>query len=514
MSFRAGDAIGPYTLISPVGKGGMGQVWRAARPASFEVALKLIRADELESSAASRFLDEARIGLLLKHPNIVTNYDVGVDGEMLFIAMRLIAGPSLSALAKRCVERNRKFAPEVIAYVGMSIARALHFANSELALVHRDVSPQNILLEKNGAVFLTDFGVARSKSQLHTTARGIARGKPAYMSPEQVRDQELDVRSDLFALGIVLHELVTTKRLFKRDTILDSMNAVLKARASRVHSGAPKLDAIIAQLLSKDRGSRPKDAHEAARLLEPLAMNGTAMLAALIRDEELKPPRRSSRRLRATFTPRFSLPLVMLKSRFTIGALAGMLGIASSAYVLHQYRRHPVIYIEPHHTAPRTATLRYGSQASKDWFSRVRNRCTEQHVDEAVAERLKDDAWDERGYAAACLSLAGKIEASRAAIGALEPEDRRFAAAILFNVAHPIADAGDEAFAEPLMSLAAEFWPENYQALFHAGMADYAAQRFPRAREKLTRFLELADGANHASSRSAARDALQKMNTP
>jgi serine/threonine protein kinase len=238
--FEAGMLVGRYQLLFRLGKGGMGEVWAATvNQSQFDfqkqIALKLLRSKDLHTNAATMFRDEAKAASELQHSAIVSTVDLGQDGDILFIAMDMVRGPSLTALLQRLVINKRKMSPGIVAYIGKQISSALHYAHDravvdgqKLKLVHRDVSPHNVLLDLNGSIKLTDFGVARTAIQEHLSHVGTVRGKPSYMAPEQVAGADIDARTDVFALGIVLYESSCLKRLFGRSNPVKSMDAVMK----------------------------------------------------------------------------------------------------------------------------------------------------------------------------------------------------------------------------------------------------------------------------------------------
>ncbi|MBK6686289.1 MAG: serine/threonine protein kinase [Deltaproteobacteria bacterium] len=277
-----GLVIGPYQLDFRLGVGGMGEVWSARQEGGDRVAIKLLRTD-LDPADHQLFVDEARTALVLEHPNIVRTYDVGDASELgyYYIVMEQIAGPSVSVLLQTCQQQDVKVAPEVVAYIGQQIARALHYAHAEanlggrlLHLVHRDLTPHNILLDPAGRALLTDFGVARTDVQEHRTQTGTIRGKPAYMSPEQVSQEPVDQRTDLFSLGIVLYEMATLRRLFGRANMILSIRALVEDEPVPIPQLVPgfpePLWEVIAQMLQKRRNKRIGSAAEVDQALSAL----------------------------------------------------------------------------------------------------------------------------------------------------------------------------------------------------------------------------------------------------
>ncbi len=304
--------VGRYQLLFRLGKGGMGEVW-AARQASgvafgFQkvVALKVFRSLELTSNAALMFLDEAKAASVLQHPCIVPTVDLGRHRDLLFIAMDLVQGPSLTTLLQRLVINRGRVPATLIAYIGIRLASALDYAHNRalyqgqpLNLVHRDVSPHNVLIDvHSGEVRLTDFGVARTSIQDHESRVGTVRGKPSYMAPEQVVGGDIDHRTDLFALGIVLYETSCLKRLFGRTSPIKSMDAVLKHNPKPlpdlVESFPPSLWRIIKRALAKDPQDRWSSASEMLDALSDAARGlagGASPGHDLVRlvDEHFKP---------------------------------------------------------------------------------------------------------------------------------------------------------------------------------------------------------------------------------
>ncbi len=300
---QPGQNVGPYRLLFPLGKGGMGEVWAAQRgDGSKAIALKLVSLPSMDSRHAGLFADEARLAVTLQHPAIVRTFEVGVDRDFCFLAMELVRGPSLGALLQRLSKRRRVLEPAVVARIGLAVATGLDYAHGlerdgqPLQLVHRDVSPQNILIDERGRALLTDFGIARSSGQLHTTVVGGVLGKPAYMAPEQVLADEVDARTDLFALGVVLYEAACTRRLFARPTRAASLSAVVRYAPiglNRLDPTVPAaLSAIIMRLIEKSPARRFQTAAELALALHPVA-------------EELAKPERAATSLQRAISGEF-----------------------------------------------------------------------------------------------------------------------------------------------------------------------------------------------------------------
>ncbi len=279
-----GMPFGRYELLKRIAAGGMGEVY-LARQAGLEGFEKLLVVKVLlpnlaeDSEFIAMFLDEARIAARLDHPNIGQIYDLGeVDGAY-YIAMEYIRGDDVVRLWKQARLKKKPVPMALAARIAADAAAGLDYAhkatgadNEPLNLVHRDVSPQNILVTFDGGVKLIDFGVAKAAGRMSHTTTGTIKGKYAYMSPEQISGGDIDHRSDVFALGVVLYEMLTSVRLFKRDTEVATLQAVsacdIPPPASLNPNIDPMLSGILLKALAQDRGDRYEDAQAFRMALE------------------------------------------------------------------------------------------------------------------------------------------------------------------------------------------------------------------------------------------------------
>ena len=229
-----GQLLGHYRVLEQIGTGGMGEVYRARdERLSRDVALKLIRPSaNQDHDRLRRFEQEARAAAALNHPNIVAIYDIGVHDGMPFIVSELLEGESLRSRLGNGAPPARK----AIDYARQT-ADGLAAAHDK-GIVHRDIKPDNLFLTKDGRIKILDFGIAKltrptDDDAVHTalpteTEAGMVVGTASYMSPEQVRGEAVDARSDLFSVGTVLHEMLTGRPAFTRQTAADTMAAILK----------------------------------------------------------------------------------------------------------------------------------------------------------------------------------------------------------------------------------------------------------------------------------------------
>lgn len=275
MQMETAQPFGKYLLLECVAVGGMAEIFRAktvgADGFEKEVAVKRILPSYSEDDGfVTMFKDEAKIAAQLDHPNIVKVFDFDEVGGDYYIAMELIRGTDLKRLLENTDKHNKRFTPTQVAYIASETAKALDYAHKRigadgepLGIVHRDVTPHNIMLSYEGAVKLMDFGIAKAASRATKTRAGTVKGKCAYMSPEQARGKPLDGRSDMFSLGIIMWEMLTGRRLFSGGSDFDVLSKVLKSEiiAPRdIDSNVPEgLSQIVMRVLNRDRDQRYTD---------------------------------------------------------------------------------------------------------------------------------------------------------------------------------------------------------------------------------------------------------------
>ena len=264
--------LGPYELVRRLATGGMAEVYLARRegPRGFakSVALKRILPQfAADSDFVAMFVDEARVCARLAHPNIVQVFDFGEEENELYMAMEFVDGTTTARLLRTSFTRGEEIPLEVTLHICLSMARALDYAHHvrddlgrPLALVHRDVSPGNVLIDRDGAVKLTDFGIARAAEIERRTDVGHLKGKMGYMSPEQVLGRELDARSDLFSLGIVLAEMIIRRPLFAGGRELDVLMRIRDSDLSAIDRAPVRVPddvrAILFRALTKEPQQR------------------------------------------------------------------------------------------------------------------------------------------------------------------------------------------------------------------------------------------------------------------
>ncbi|HVR61160.1 MAG TPA: serine/threonine-protein kinase [Polyangia bacterium] len=277
--------FGKYTLFERIGRGGMADVYkgRVQGPEGFErvfVIKRILPHLSDEPTFIKMFVEEAKLSARLSHPNIVQIFELGsVEGEY-FISMEYVRGRDLAETMRAIWKTMPPPRPELVAYIGREACRALAYAHDltddngrPLRMIHRDVSPSNIMLSYEGAVKLLDFGIAKALGEApETTKSGTMKGKYAYMAPEQTEGDDVDHRIDIFSCGIVLHEVLTGRRLFKGANDVQTIERVRKGDVAPPSFQnplcPPELDAIVLKALARNRDDRFAHAAEMADALD------------------------------------------------------------------------------------------------------------------------------------------------------------------------------------------------------------------------------------------------------
>ncbi|HEX8438703.1 serine/threonine-protein kinase, partial [Archangium sp.] len=270
--------FGKYLLLDRINIGGMAEVWRGKMfgAGGFErlVAIKRILPNIAEDDEfISMFIDEAKISVQLNHANVAQIYELGQISNSYFIAMEYIPGKDMRAIFDRCRKKGEPAPVPLVAFMVSKMCEGLDYAHRkkdnmgrDLNIVHRDISPQNILISFEGEVKVIDFGIAKAAGKATKTQAGILKGKFGYMSPEQIRGLPLDRRSDIFAIGVCLYEMLTGERLFVGDSDFSVLEKVRKAEVappSTYNKRIPEaLEKIVLKALARDVDERYQYANE------------------------------------------------------------------------------------------------------------------------------------------------------------------------------------------------------------------------------------------------------------
>ncbi|HXG34190.1 MAG TPA: serine/threonine-protein kinase [Bryobacteraceae bacterium] len=257
------EQIGRYRVMAELGRGAMGVVYRALDPAiGRTVAIKTIRLADFADAAElarlrERLLREARAAGVLSHPNIVTVYDVGEEQGVAWIAMEFAGGPTLEEL----LSRQEPLEPEAVLRILRQTAAALDYAHGK-GIVHRDVKPANIVIQEDGTVKITDFGIARDAASRDLTHAGTVVGTPSYMSPEQVEGRSADGRSDQFSLAVIAYEMLTGEKPFAREPLPALLYQIAHEEPAPPQHINPTLGRQVEAVLRKALAKRPEDRYE------------------------------------------------------------------------------------------------------------------------------------------------------------------------------------------------------------------------------------------------------------
>jgi len=304
---QAGSTLGPYDLLAPIGVGGMARVWAArVRGTKDVVALKMLRPELAENVEFRKmFFDEARIASRVRHPNVCGTFEMGEQSGVLYLAMEWLDGPSLMRVLRPGDDETTDcdripVRPRIAARIVADACAGLHAAHElvgddgrPLGVVHRDVSPHNILITSDGVVKVTDFGVAKALGKSHMTMAGQLKGKLAYMAPEQLTGGPVDRRADVFALGCLLYEITTGQRPFQGEHDPQVMTAIVLGRyeppAAVMQNYPHELSIIVMRALANDPAGRFPSAEHMRQALENYLRSsgptvGPAQVVALIQE--------------------------------------------------------------------------------------------------------------------------------------------------------------------------------------------------------------------------------------
>ncbi len=266
-----------YKVIERIDAGGMAEVFKANSTSmqGFEklVAIKRILPNLTQNERFVRmFLDEAKVSLHLNHTNCVHVFDLGIADGTYFIVMEFIDGTNLKKLIEFLHKHNQRMAVEQAVFIAIEVCKGLTHAHEKkdqeghpLDIVHRDISPPNILLSKAGEVKITDFGLAKAKSQAESTDPGVVKGKFGYLSPEAAHGEEIDARTDIFAVGILLWEMLAGRRLFLGESDYETLQLVRKAQVPRIDEVRSDVPSELVNVLMRALTGDPNDRYQTAK---------------------------------------------------------------------------------------------------------------------------------------------------------------------------------------------------------------------------------------------------------
>src|SRR6187399_883512 len=266
-----------YKVLERIAAGGMAEVFRA-ESAGLEGFKKLVAIKRVLPHLSEKkqfigmFLDEARVGAHLSHSNCVQVFDIGVGDNTYFIVMEYVDGADLKGVIEHRKKTSLPFPVEEACLICVRICEGLAYAHeltdgkgNSLHIVHRDMSPPNVLLTRHGEVKIVDFGLAKANSQLEKSEPGIIKGKFSYLSPEAAQGLSVDAKTDIFAVGIILWELLAGRRLFLGETDLETVRMVQQARIPSIRQFNPLVSADLETVLNKSLAGDPAQRYQTAR---------------------------------------------------------------------------------------------------------------------------------------------------------------------------------------------------------------------------------------------------------
>jgi eukaryotic-like serine/threonine-protein kinase len=293
---EVGSTANHYQILARLATGGMAEIFLARGISApgverYCVLKRILRNRASDVHFVKMFLDEARLAAQLQHANIAQVYDIGKLGDSYFFTMEYVHGETVRALLQRARSLRRELPLGCILTVLNGAAAGLHHAHTRIGIdgrplniVHRDVSPSNLMVGYEGGVKVVDFGVAKAADRMQETKSGTVKGKISYLSPEQCRGHAIDRRSDLFSLGICFWEMLTTERLYRRASDFENMTAIVNEAppppSSRRPGLAPAIDAIALRLLAKDPAARFQTAEELVEALEDIGTEAGAKISS------------------------------------------------------------------------------------------------------------------------------------------------------------------------------------------------------------------------------------------
>jgi hypothetical protein len=357
-----GERFGEYYLLDKIAQGGMAELFLAKRRGveGFEkvVAIKRILPElSWNREFVAMFINEAKIAARLSHPNIVQIFDFGKIDNYYFIAMEYVHGENLRELLKQAAVRGVTISPELAASIAARACAGLDHAHRKtdetrkpLGIVHRDVSPQNVLVSYEGEVKVVDFGIAKAVAESPEATRGVLKGKLSYLSPEQVNGLSLDARSDVFAMGLVFYELLVGKKLFDKHDPAEILDAIVHVDSNQVARSVPHLDRKLREALRLSLHVDPEQRFRSAGAMQNALEEylrehgdpgGTAQLASLMRllfDKKIG--ERTEQMLRAQLSGKRTRPAVRSGSplRLVAAAGGGLLGVVALVFAAPMLR--------------------------------------------------------------------------------------------------------------------------------------------------------------------------------
>jgi serine/threonine protein kinase len=392
----------------------------------------------------------------LDHPRIPRYLDSFETVDGFCMVQEYKAAPTLSD--------RRTFTSIEIKKIALSVLEILVDLQQRIPpIFHRDIKPENILVDEQHQAYLIDFGLARIEKQEVAVSSMVA-GTPGFMAPEELFNRPLTKASDLYSLGATIVCLITNTRSTDISNLLDD-NYHLEFE-HLVTGFNPLFIHWLQRTIAPNPRDRFPDAKTAQQQLASIDIENTNYVATKIANSTGS-----------------SQPLMLLGATLILGVGAFLITNNSGDRTV------------PTNSLP-IPVATTNTNTGNGWFNSIKPRCNAVEAVTAINSSPPPADWEGMGYAAACYALAGKIDAADRAIGQLAPGMRPQAVNIVFEIGHPVADAGDDRSAGPIMELVLKYWPQNYMAMYHAGMSAYALGDIPLSKQRLTDFLNTYTAAD------------------
>ena len=412
---------------------------------------------------------EREIAILqeLNHPRIPRYIDSFETQDGFCMVQEYKDAPSLAT--------KNSFRPEEIKQVLVSILEILvEIQNKFPPIIHRDIKPENILVDDENNAYLIDFGFARVNSQ-ELALSSVVAGTPGFMPPEELFNRPLTTASDLYSLGATAIALLTNTSTVKISNLIDeSYKFNFSHLVTEIN---PDFIDWLYTMVAPNVKDRYANAASALQALKPIDICGES-----------------------TFKPQSK----KIKNSIIIASIVALMGIFS--YLISYLNFKPA---NNPHSATITNPNNSNLSPERQWFNSIKPSCNSLEVITTMNNTNYPKTEQGIGYAASCYALAGRIDLADKVIQELAPNHRVYAAQVVFNIGHPVADAGDDKSAGKIMDLVLKYWPENYMALYHAGMSAYVLGEYPKAKIHLEEFLRIYQRNDGWTNR--AKEALSRM---
>jgi serine/threonine protein kinase len=433
---------------------------------STEVVIKQFRFAQDSASWEGFKAYEREIAILqgIQHPRIPRYLNSFETSDGFCMVQEYKEAPTLAS--------QKIWEPKIIQKILISVLQILADLQQHTPIIiHRDIKPENILVDANRQAYLIDFGLARVNSQ-DIALSSVMAGTPGFMPPEELFNRPLTAASDLYSLGATAIALLTNTPPAKVSELIDE-NYCFKFQHL-----VSELNPDFIQWLQKMVAPNYTDRHQ----------NAAIALEAL-------------KAIDITGLP--SRPSLNIKQQ-RIAQLCGLIAVFAVGFY-PRLQRAATNIVSNDSPAP----VEINSTSGQQWFNQIKSRCNSVEVVTAMNSNPYPQTPEGAGYGASCYALAGKIDLADRTIQSLPDGSRAFAAGVVFNIGHPVADAGDDKSAGPIMDLVVKYWPANYMATYHAGMSHYILGEYPQATQQLQAFLQVYQQPDGWTAK--ARSALTRM---